>query len=79
MARLRERYPNVLQIERPALEASAQGHAVAAQSLAPRSPEALFEDFFAAVMDRDMEASERDALSSLDAPIEGVSDSRASA
>ncbi len=68
MARLRERYPNVLQIERPALEAAAGGAAVAAQSLAPRSPEDLFEDFFEAVMDREMEAAERAALGELDAP-----------
>jgi len=69
MARLRERYPNVLQIERPALEIASSGVGVAAQSVAPRSPEALFEDFFSAVMDREMEETERVALADIDAPI----------
>ncbi|MGB0619621.1 MAG: exonuclease SbcCD subunit D [Myxococcota bacterium] len=66
MARLRERFPNVLQIERPALEAASTGGAVAVQSLAPRAPEDLFTDFFEAVLDREMDEEERAALSELD-------------
>ena len=62
MARLRERYPNVLQIERPALERVASGTVAAADSLAPRLPEDLFEDFFKAVMDREIDDTERAAL-----------------
>ena len=77
MARLRERYPNVLQIERPALERAASGGAVAAQSLAPRSPEDLFSDFFEAVMDREMDEGERAALGELDAPTPGAGGSEA--
>ena len=68
MARLRERYANVLQIERPALEVSVGGAAAAAQSLTPRSPEDLFADFFEAVMDREMDDAERVALGELEAP-----------
>lgn len=63
MARLRERFPNVLQIERPALEAAASpGGVTAAATLAPRTPLDLFDDFFTAVMDRDMDEAERAAL-----------------
>ena len=76
MARLRERYPNVLQIERPALERVASGTVAAADSLAPRLPEDLFEDFFKAVMDREIDDTERAALlgsGAPDASAEGVS------
>lgn len=76
MARLRERYPNVLQIERPALERVASGTVAAADSLAPRLPEDLFEDFFKAVMDREIDDTERAALLGAGAPgasAEGVS------
>ena len=62
MARLRERYPNVLQIERPALERAATGQVAAAESVAPRLPEELFEDFFKAVMDREIDETEKAAL-----------------
>lgn len=72
MARLRERYANVLQIERPALEVAAGGAVAAAQSLAPRSPEDLFADFFEAVMDRQMDDAERAALGELEAPSPGA-------
>lgn len=68
MARLRERYPNVLQIERPALERVASGTVAAADSLAPRLPEDLFEDFFKAVMDREIDDTERAALLGSSAP-----------
>ena len=68
MARLRERYPNVLQIERPALERVASGTVAAADSLAPRLPEDLFEDFFKAVMDREIDDTERAALLGSGAP-----------
>ena len=76
MARLRERYPNVLQIERPALERVASGTVAAADSLAPRLPEDLFEDFFKAVMDREIDDTERAALLGSGAPdalAEGIS------
>lgn len=77
MARLRERYSNVLQIERPALEIAAGGAAVAAQSVAPRSPEDLFADFFEAVMDREMDEAEHASLRELDSPPTGAGEAEA--
>ena len=69
MAKLRERYPNVLQVERPALEGTASGGAIAAESLAPRAPEALFEDFFAAVTGEEMDAEQKEALTRFEEPL----------
>jgi len=69
MAKLRERYPNVLQVERPALELTGSGAAIAAESVAPRAPEALFEDFFSAVMGEEMDAEQREALRRFEEPL----------
>ena len=62
MARLRERYPNVLQIERPALALASGPGAAAASTRTKRAPEQLFEDFFEAVEGREMEPEELDLL-----------------
>ncbi len=62
MARLRERYPNVLQIERPALALASGPGAAAASTKTKRAPEQLFADFFEAVEGREMEAEEQALL-----------------
>ena len=62
MARLRERYPNVLQIERPALDFAGGPGAAAASTRTRRAPEQLFEDFFEAVEGRSMDEMERALL-----------------
>ncbi len=79
MARLRERYPNVLQIERPALEVEGRftpgtaAAALARKGAAPRSPRALFEDFFAAVMERPLDEELGAVLGEVEGAAEGLS------
>jgi len=63
MAQLREFYPNVLQLERPALEEELGANGSTASQRVRKSTEELFDDFFSQVTGNHLDAEEKQAYS----------------